>query len=170
MRELFAFAIVASTLGGCSFPCDPATRLDGSYAVWMHTVTHTPAPPFDEYPSYQAFYNGWSEWSLNYVPAKKAFDLVIDDQTYTADYGVSDAGCGTFTLAASGIYVTIDGSRHHFEWDAELAYYGSHMNGTYNYVADWEYALTDSQGSVEATGEIMSTRIEGQNFDTGFEF
>jgi len=170
MRSVWAIALISGLLGGCSFPCDPATRLDGSYAVWMHTVTHQPAPPFTDYPSYQVFYNGWSEWDLTYVPAKKAFDLIIDDQTYTADYSTADTGCGSFHLSASGIYVTTDGSRHDFEWEATLSYYGSHINGTYTYSSDWEYALTAAIGSVEATGEIMSTRIEGQNYDTGFEF
>jgi hypothetical protein len=169
MRSVATLFVPALLVSGCNFPCDSATRLNGEYAVWMHTVTHQPSPPFDAYPSYQVFYNGWSEWSLDYVPAKKAFDLVLDGQHYNADYATGEGDCGTFDLSTSGIYVTNDGSRHRFDWHATLAYFGSHINGVYSYEADWEYPSTSETGSVSVTGEMMSNRIEeGESFDTGF--
>ena len=166
---LFLSCGLGATLGGCDADCENPKRIDGHYAVWSNVVTHTPADPPEDYPADEIFYNGWSEWSLNYVPAHSNFDLDLDAQQYTAAFISSDNSCNRFNLEFSGTYISATaGVRHDFSWAGDLMYLGSHLNGTFNYTATWQDPETGASGSVDTSGELSGTAVTGDNFDTGF--
>jgi hypothetical protein len=168
-RTLFTIAVplLALLTVGCDPDCDNPSRLDGRHSVWSNVVEHTPvvtAIP-SEYPVYDIFYNGHSEWRLRYVQNQRAFDLVLDDQAYQAAFLQDPDNCNAFSLSFEGVYVSPGGTQHDFSWQGDLVYFGSHMGGTFEYVSDWADVGTSTAGHVWTVGELHSSTTEG---DTGY--
>ncbi len=153
-------------LGGCDSDCDQPARIDGAYNVWSNVVDHTPAASAlpAEYPVDEIFYNGRSEWQLKYVPASSSFDLVLDDQAYSADFRQDATRCNAFHLSFDGTYVSTRGAQHQFTWEGDLVYFGTHIGGTWGYSSDWTDPATSTQGHIVAVGE-MNGNVSS---DTGF--
>jgi hypothetical protein len=165
---LTAVALVLAPLAvGCDPDCDNPSRLDGRHSVWSNVVEHTPAAQAipDEYPVYDIFYNGHSEWRLRYVQNQRAFDLVLDDQAYQASFRQDPDNCNAFSLSFEGVYVSSGGTQHDFRWDGDLVYFGTHMGGTFEYSSDWTDVGTSTAGHVWTVGELRSSTTEG---DTGY--
>lgn len=161
-----AFVLVLAAQG-CDSDCDNPARLDGHYAVWSNVISHDPEEMPEGYNVREIFYNGWSEWTLKYIPAQESYDLVLDGQNYTASYTANDDNCNHFGLDAKGTYATAGGSRHTFKWAGDLMYYGSHLGGTWTYTSTWENPDTGDSGEVSARGEMTGTVVEG-GYETGF--
>lgn len=156
-------------LGGmasaCDADCENPKRLDGSYVVWSFVSDHSSMS--DDYPSYEVFYNGWSEWTLTYVPSQKTFNLELDEQPYTAGYQSSDNSCNRFSLSFEGRYVAESGSEHDFAWSGDLIYLGQKLGGTWTYESSWSDPSTGANGTVNTKGQLTGTTANN-TFDTGF--
>lgn len=151
---------------GCNPECDPASRLDGRYAAWSHSagdVSTISGKNLDDYPYTAVFFNGWSEWSLAYIAAQRAFELSIDEQPYIANYTeVPGGSCNDFVLDFGGTYVSERGTTHDFEWQGELLYFGTHIGGTFGYSDTWRDPATDDEGSIVVPeGEITANLVTG---------
>lgn len=170
-----AIVVLLPLAGACDQDCDNPQRLDGTYRVWSNVVTHTPEPEAldPEYPVEDIFYNGLSEWSLKYFPARAAFDLALGGSQYSASFVQDSSNCNAFELsfgaAEDTVFVTPDGTIHEFQWAGDLVYFGSHIGGTFSYEATWSNALSGAQGHVTATGELTGTKVTDDS-DTGAVF
>jgi hypothetical protein len=141
---------------GCASDCDSPTRLDGPYVVWSNAIVHDPATIPEGYPSTEVFYNGFSEWVLSFAPARSAFDVVIDDQAFLADFTSDDTSCDAFHLRFSGLYTSaVSEMTSDFSWEGTLSALGSHLGGAFTYRAAWQNpSVSGASGSVEVEGEM----------------
>jgi len=170
MLDRLSFLFFAGTLAlaqGCNADCDNPERLEGHYAVWSNTVQHNPSEIPEGYPVKDIFYNGWSEWTLSFVPGQEAFDLVLDGEPFTAAYTPADDNCNHFALTFRGTYTTSNGTLSDLQWKGDLMYYGSHIGGTWTYASTWENPDTLDSGEIAATGEMTGALSQG-GYDTGF--
>lgn len=147
---------------GCEAECQSDTRMNGDYAVWSYVTAPTEDLSGDniaDYPWPGMFFNGWSEWTLEYVSGQGTVKLEIDDQPFTAEFQRPPEDCRDFTLDFEGTYLTGTGSTHSFQWSGELAYQGPHISGTWSYQDTWSDAAEDLSGSIVVPeGEISLTR------------
>lgn len=162
--------ISLALLIGCEAECQSDTRMNGDYAVWSYVTAPTDelsGENLTEYPWPGMFFNGWSEWTLEFVSGQGSVKLEIDDQPFTADFQRPPEDCRDFTLDFAGTYLTSAGSTHSFLWTGEMAYQGPHITGVWSYQDTWANTALDQSGSVVVPeGEISLTR-GGAVEDTG---
>ncbi|MFT5680678.1 MAG: hypothetical protein ACI8RZ_001584 [Myxococcota bacterium] len=167
--------LLALTLMGCDPDCGDTSRMDGDYVVWSHSavtddlVTGTNTA---DYPFRQIFVNGWSEWTIKYIPSKQSFQLSVDGQAYEGTYEPDPNNCNNFSLVFQGTYSTEADTAHSFLWQGDLSYLGVHIAGTFTYKDNWTDLATGVQGSLEIpAGELTATLrsevSEGGATDTG---
>jgi len=165
---------ILMTVFGCDVDCDDVNRIDGFYAVWSNSATTPDAFTgqnlnLDVYPFEEMFFNGWSEWDMEYVPSDKLFRLKINDQPYQALYSQDPDNCNAFTLDIQGTYVTDIDSTHSFTWKGNLAYFGAHLGGAFSYEDSWTLVDGTSGTLVVPEGEFTAaSRDNSNNDDTGF--
>ena len=159
------------SLIGCDADCGDTSRMDGDYVVWSHSaVTEDLVVGSDQedYPFREIFVNGWSEWSLKYIPSKQAFQLLVDGQAYEASYAPDVSNCNNFGLVFQGTYSTDSDTAHSFLWQGDLAYLGVHLAGTFTYEDNWTDLSTGSTGSLKIpAGELTATLRSEVSSDTG---
>ena len=156
----------------CDAECEEPGRIDGTYAVFSNaatddwTITGLSEDQDEEQMEILGalFANGWSIWSLNYIPGKTNFQLELDGQPFTANYEQEDLSCNSFTLSFSGNYASDAGSIHTFSWEGDLNYFGSHLGGTYSYTDSWTHTADGLSGTITIIdGEMRANEAD----DTG---
>ena len=167
--------LLALTLIGCDPDCGDTSRMDGDYVVWSHVAVTDDlitGSNSEDYPYRDIFVNGWSEWSLKYIPSKQSFQLSIDGQAFEGAYEPDPNNCNNFSLLFQGTYSTDADTAHSFLWQGDLSYLGVHIAGTFTYQDNWTDLGTGIQGSLDIpSGELTATlRTEisqGSATDTG---
>lgn len=153
--------ILVMGLMGCVGECRPDSRMDGTYAVWSYVTAPTEDIEGDNiaaYPWPAMFFNGWSEWTLEYIPAQSVVQIELDGQPFTATFHREPEDCENFTLSFSGTWLSEWDTRHNFEWDGDLAYQGPQIGGTFQYADTWSDPETGETGSISIPlGEIAMT-------------
>jgi hypothetical protein len=153
--------LLALTLIGCDPDCGDTSRMDGDYAVWSHSAVPDDlitGSNIESYPFRQVFVNGWSEWTLKYIPSKQSFQLLIDGQAYEASYEPDPNNCNNFSLVFQGTYSTEADTAHSFLWKGDMSYMGVHLAGTFTYEDNWTDLTTGIQGNMRIpAGELTAT-------------
>jgi len=154
-----------SILGGCDADCDDPTRLESRYSVFSNvtddswTLTGMEGADDAERRALleSLFVNGWSEWIFEYVPGDGSFQVYIDGHPYPAEYQQSADNCNAFSLGISGTYTTEIDTAHDFIWNGSMAYFGSHLGGSFIYRDDW--TSLDRSGSTKiSAAELRATQ------------
>ena len=151
---------LALMLFACDPECDDTSRINGKYAVNSHVSVPSDqitGSNLDNYPYGGVFFNGWSSWELQYVPGRQAFQVVLDDQAYEADYSQDPSNCNAFTLTMEGTYASDQGTLHTFKWSGDLVYLGVKLRGVYSYEDTWNDPSTGESGSINVPeGELLA--------------
>ncbi|NOY27564.1 MAG: hypothetical protein GXP62_17000 [Oligoflexia bacterium] len=157
-------------LAACQNTCQSDTRMNGDYAVWSYVTAPTEdlsGQNIADYPWPGMFFNGWSEWSLEYVSGQSTVNLSIDDQPFAANFTRVVDDCRNFTLDFDGTYLTDVGSTHAFVWHGDLAYQGPEISGTWSYKDTWSNVAEGTSGSVDVPLGELSMTAGGKIGDTG---
>lgn len=164
--------LLAVAAAGCDSDCDDPSRLNGRYATFSNISTpldQVTGESVDSYPWKHVFINGWSVWELKYIPKNSSFQVYVDEQPYTASFTPDANNCNSFELKFKGTYTADDGSAHQFKWDGALAYFGTHIGGTFTWQDDWSGADGGSGSISIPEGEVTANLRTGENTDTGFK-
>lgn len=166
VRSLVVFACLAPVfLGvGCSSECGEPQKLNGRYAVWSNALQHDPEAVPGDYPSYEMFYNGWSEWNLQYEAGSGKIQAIVNGQEFSAEYAEASDNCNRVTLSMKGTYNALFDYKYDdvadapdqgcidartsvesiFEWTGDLVYTGDQLAGTWTYAASWSNPVTSA--------------------------
>ncbi len=163
--------ILLGSLLGCEGECQGDSRMDGDYAAWSYVTAPTAdiqGENINGYPWPPMFFNGWSEWSLEYVPSQNSVKVEIDGQPFTAeDFTRNADDCTNFTMSFAGTYLSSWGTRHTFDWAGALAYSGPHISGTWSYSDTWTDPDSGESGSIVIPEGQTSMNAGGSVEDTG---
>ena len=118
-------SLFAALLAGCDSDCANPSRVDQKYEVW-HAVTNTATKTAEgdktlamtaDYPSYELFVNGCTQWTMTYQSASNKLNVTIldidevqgtgdadaaDAQSFEGTLVPHDANCNTFTVDLAG--------------------------------------------------------------------
>jgi hypothetical protein len=176
--------LTIALLAGCDADCDDTTRLNQTWAMWHAPLDATGGITADEnYPTYQVFSNGWSKWKIAWSQDAANVDVEITDaaerqgnlntgapaaQKFSGQLLASEDNCNALVLDLTGEFETTSGTRHAFDYTANLVYYGEHLAGTYTYSDTW--TSEDTSGAMsEIHGDVRGTAEDADaGFDTGF--
>ena len=154
---------------GCDPECDDTARINGDYIVNSHssvTSNQVTGENLENYPYDDIFVNGWSNWTLEFVPGRQAFQVTLDDQAFEAAYTQDPDNCNAFGLEMSGTYITDEGTTHDFSWSGDLVYLGVKLRGTFTYTDAWSDPASGEVGSISIpAGELLANPASGA--DTG---
>lgn len=157
---------LVSTLLGCEAECQSDTRMNGDYAVWSYVTAATEdieGTNTSDYPYPAMFFNGWSEWLLEYVPSNSTVKLDINGQPFTSeDFFRAPEDCLNWSMSFGGTYVSEWGSRHSFTWVGDLEYEGPHVGGTWRYEDSWVWEEEGLSGSVTIPEGQLSMNAGGE--------
>ena len=160
MKRTLLLPCLLPLWSGCGERCEDVSRLDGGWAVYLEPAQGT-ATGAASYPWDDVFTEGWSEWDLEYVPARSEFRLDLDAQPFTATYIQDDTRCDAFVLRFDGTYLGEEGSVHTVEWTGELQAAGTHILGTYDFTDDWRDPSSGDNGTMQlAGGDFTGNRRE----------
>ncbi len=162
--------ILALGLLGCKGECQPDSRMDGGYAVWSYVTAATEDIGGDniaDYPWPAMFFNGWSEWTLQYIPAQSNVQIELDGQPFTATFYRAPDTCEDFTMSFSGTWLSDWGTRHSFQWDGDLSYQGPQIGGTFTYSDTWSDPEAGTTGSIDIPLGEISMNAGAEIGDTG---
>lgn len=151
--------ILLGSLLGCEAECQSDTRMTGDYATWSYVTADTEditGNNVADYPYPAMFFNGWSEWTLEYVPANESVKIWINEQPFEArDFFRDPEDCINWSMSFGGTYLSEWGSRHSFTWAGQLEYEGPHIGGTWTYEDSWTMDAEGLSGTIEIPlGEI----------------
>jgi hypothetical protein len=157
----------AALAPGCDADCRDQKRMDGTWEVWSNvsgsadevTGDNVEAYPFDSV----GLINGWSTWTLTYVPSNSTFQMEIDGQPFTGSYTESADNCNAFGLAFTGTYDTDVDTAHTLSWTGELVYMGDHLGGTWSYEDSWVGG--GASGTLVVPAGELNANIEGSAGD-----
>jgi hypothetical protein len=178
--------LFAALLPGCDADCQDTQRINGDFAVWHTVLNAGDGATFDEnYPTYDIFVNGWSEWKITWQAGAGTMNVDIADrneraslqtppslESFTGTLTTGDDNCNAFDMETSGDYTSAVGTVHSFSYTAHVVLAGDHYNGTFIY--DDTYTGTDAEGNPisgglsGAEGTVEGVHQSDGSFDTGF--
>jgi len=163
--------VLTLLLAGCDPECEDNSRIDGEYVVNSHVSVPSnqlTGENLDNYPYDGIFVNGWSAWTMQYVPNRKSFQVNLDGQSFEADYAQDPDNCNAFVLTMEGTYTTDQGTTHSFLWTGDLVYMGVKLRGTFAYDDTWTDPATGDSGSISIPeGELLANPAS-ESGDSGF--
>lgn len=152
--------VCVGTVGCVRVDCGPPSQIDGEYDVRANVVTET-ATSADKaaFALLDSPVNGRSSWKLSWdASSDSAVEVVINDQSYTAQAEWDSTVCGNFVMAFSGTFDGRDGSSHDFRTAGDFSVFGDQLEGGWSWSELWSNGSGKS-GSFDAEGRVSGERV-----------